>query len=113
MFTNPIATTHSQDLLLVRSIMVDGDMKLSASMVLLAHMQINNITAEPGSLISHLRLYSSLSRFTLASTLYRARISGVMVSICTPTPSECAQDEDTPGTVVRASLPVSNRRVWL
>lgn len=35
----------------------------------------------PYFLDPYLRLYSSRSRFTLASTLYSARISGVMVSI--------------------------------
>lgn len=40
-------------------------------------------------------LYSSLSRLTLASTLYRALSSGVMVSIWTPTPSGCVHV--TPG----------------
>lgn len=58
----------------------------------------------------YLRLYSSLSLFTLASTLYRALISGVMVSIWTPTPSGCTQD--TPG-LVRRSAPGPNLRVWL
>lgn len=58
----------------------------------------------------YLRLYSSLSLFTLARTLYRALISGVMVSIWTPTPSGCTQD--TPGLVTR-SAPEPNLRVWL
>lgn len=61
--------------------------------------------------IPYLLLYSSLSLFTLASTLYRALISGVMVSIWTPTPSGCVQE--TPGPVTHDSLPVPNRRVWL
>ena len=58
----------------------------------------------------YLRLYSSLSLFTLARTLYSALISGVMVSIWTPTPSGCIQD--TPG-LVRRSAPGPNLRVWL
>lgn len=58
----------------------------------------------------YLRLYSSLSLFTLARTLYRALISGVMVSIWTPTPSGCTQD--TPGLVRRSTLG-PNLRMWL
>lgn len=59
---------------------------------------------------THFLLYSSLSRLTLASTLYRALSSGVIVSIWTPTPSGCVHV--TPGP-----CRVSNRspclRTWV
>lgn len=54
-----------------------------------------NMHASLTSVFTHFFLYSSLSRLTLANTLYRALSSGVMVSIWTPTPSGC--DHDNPG----------------
>lgn len=54
-------------------------------------------------------LYSSLSRLTLAKTLYKALSSGVMVSIWTPTPSGWTQD--TPGPWWVSNRP-PNLAVW-
>ena len=52
---------------------------------------------------THLLLYSSLSLLTLASTLYRALSSGVMVSIWTPTPSGCVHVTPGPCRVSKRS----------
>lgn len=52
---------------------------------------------------THFLLYSSLSLFTFASTLYRALTSGVMVSIWTPTPSGCVHVTPGPWRVSKRS----------